>query len=40
MPVVDPLTLSVSEAMPVNLSFGNFETQEMQSVGKRGGGVR
>uniref|UniRef100_A0A0A9YM58 Ribosomal RNA-processing protein 14/surfeit locus protein 6 C-terminal domain-containing protein n=1 Tax=Lygus hesperus TaxID=30085 RepID=A0A0A9YM58_LYGHE len=26
--------------MPVNLSFGNFEMQEMQRLGKRGGGVR
>ncbi|KEG06116.1 secreted protein [Trypanosoma grayi] len=31
---------SSGEAIPLNLSFGNFEFEDMKRLGKRGGGVR
>lgn len=30
----------INHVVPLDLSFGNFEFQELKSVGKRGGGVR
>jgi hypothetical protein len=33
-------TQPISHVVPLDLSFGNFEFQEMKSLGKRGGGVR
>ncbi|KAG5478010.1 hypothetical protein LSCM4_05408 [Leishmania orientalis] len=36
----DRMTQPIKHVVPLDLSFGNFEFQEMKSLGKRGGGVR
>ncbi|KPA79165.1 hypothetical protein ABB37_05668 [Leptomonas pyrrhocoris] len=33
-------TQPINHVVPLDISFGNFEFQEMKSLGKRGGGVR
>ncbi|CAJ1025752.1 Surfeit locus protein 6, putative [Leishmania lindenbergi] len=38
--VEDRTTQPIKHVIPLDLSFGNFEFQEMKSLGKRGGGVR
>ncbi|KAG5477772.1 hypothetical protein LSCM1_05070 [Leishmania martiniquensis] len=38
--VEDRMTQPIRHVVPLDLSFGNFEFQEMKSLGKRGGGVR
>lgn len=36
----DRMTQPIKHVVPLDISFGNFEFQEMKSIGKRGGGVR
>ncbi|KAH8606388.1 putative Surfeit locus protein 6 [Trypanosoma vivax] len=36
----DNLALPGSSSIPINLSFGNFEFDEIKRTGQRGGGVR
>ncbi|CBZ27446.1 conserved hypothetical protein [Leishmania mexicana MHOM/GT/2001/U1103] len=36
----DRMVQPIKHVVPLDLSFGNFEFQEMKSLGKRGGGVR
>ncbi|CAG9574588.1 conserved hypothetical protein [Leishmania major strain Friedlin] len=38
--VEDRMAQPIKHVVPLDLSFGNFEFQEMKSLGKRGGGVR
>ncbi|KAG5503460.1 hypothetical protein JKF63_05599 [Porcisia hertigi] len=38
--VKDRMTQPIKHVVPLDLSFGNFDFQEMKSLGKRGGGVR